>query len=101
MSGPDPVLPRPFSTSSPRSSTAFAAQGAAQRATERATERGGTAAGTAAGYAAWALVQRDLIGTDVSWTQRAYDGLVRPWSSVVGKAHPHDQVESQAHRLKM
>jgi hypothetical protein len=91
MSGPDPVLPRQFSTSSPRNSTAFAAQGAAHRAAQRATERTGTAAGTAAGYAAWALVQRDLIGTDDSWTQRAYDELVRPWSSVIGKAHPHDQ----------
>jgi hypothetical protein len=86
MSGPDPVLPRVFSTSSPRNTAAYAAKGAAARA-GTATGR----AGTAAGYAAWALVHRDLIGTDISWTQRAYDGLVRPWSSVVGKAHPHDQ----------
>lgn len=89
----DPVLPAGFIN--PRYAAQSAAQSAASAAVEAAAGglrnmTGYSGAQIAAKFAAWALVVRDLIGTDSSWTQRGYDELVSPWSYIIGKVHPSD-----------
>ena len=47
------------------------------------------AARDAAWDAAWAIVVRDLIGTN-GFTQDHYDTLTGPWRKVIGPVHPDD-----------
>lgn len=43
----------------------------------------------AARDAAWALITRDLIGTE-GYTQEHYDLITTPWRKVIGPIHPDD-----------
>ena len=68
---------------------AWAAASAA--AWDAASDAAWDAASAAARDAAWALVTRDLIGTN-GYTQQHYDKLTAPWVTVFGKLHTDDVI---------
>jgi len=58
---------------------------------DAASDAAWDAASAAARDAAWALVTRDLIGTN-GYTQQHYDKLTAPWVTVFGKLHTDDVI---------